>query len=51
MMSRYGIEQEVRTRVASYHDQAVSALSATALADEVIAPLLDLTRRLETRTG
>jgi geranylgeranyl diphosphate synthase type I len=51
MMSRYGIEQEVRTRVASYHDHAVSALSATALADEVIAPLLDLTRRLETRTG
>jgi geranylgeranyl diphosphate synthase type I len=51
MMSRYGIEQEVRVAVAEYHDRALAALAATGLADESIAPLRDLTRRLEVRTG
>jgi hypothetical protein len=50
-MSHYGIEQEVRVTVAGYHDRALAALAATGLADEAIAPLRDLTRRLEVRTG
>ena len=51
LMERYGIEQQVRESVAGYHDQAVAALTATGLSDFALAPLLDLTRRLESRTG
>ncbi|HYP61767.1 MAG TPA: polyprenyl synthetase family protein [Thermomicrobiales bacterium] len=50
LMGRHDIEAQVRETVARYHDRAVSALTATGLGDHALGPLMDLTRRLESRT-
>jgi geranylgeranyl pyrophosphate synthase len=51
LMDRYQIEARVRETVTGYHDQAVAALTATGLDEQALAPLMDLTRRLESRTA
>jgi geranylgeranyl diphosphate synthase type I len=51
LMTRYEIDVRVRETVTEYHDRAVAALSATGLDNQAFAPLLELTRRLETRTS
>ena len=50
LMGRYRIEARVRETVTDYHDRAVAALSATGLSEQALGPLMDLTRRLESRT-
>jgi geranylgeranyl diphosphate synthase type I len=51
LMAVYRIEEMVRQIVTEYHDQAVAALTATRLGDDKLRPLLNLTRRLESRTS